>query len=144
MTSGLDRLLAGFGTARWLFGAWHGDWVPWNIAVTDDGVYAWDWEHFGLDAAAGLDVLHWHFQVSFIGRQRPLAESFRRAATSAAAAVAELQSDASVAPAAAMLYALEMTARQYRMYAGGGGWDPRYYPDAIGVLADVQREWLGA
>jgi hypothetical protein len=44
------------------FGAWHGDFTPWNMARLGDDVYLWDWER-AAPAPAGLDLLHFLFQT---------------------------------------------------------------------------------
>jgi hypothetical protein len=52
------------------FGAWHGDFTPWNMArlargrgapEEDCSTYVWDWER-AAEAPAGLDLLHFLFQ----------------------------------------------------------------------------------
>jgi hypothetical protein len=43
------------------FGAWHGDFTPWNMARLGDTTYLWDWER-AAPAPAGLDLLHFLFQ----------------------------------------------------------------------------------
>ncbi|MGH9012176.1 MAG: hypothetical protein ACRDYF_20380, partial [Acidimicrobiia bacterium] len=52
------------------FGAWHGDFTPWNMARLargrgvpgeDSTTFLWDWERASL-APAGLDLLHFLFQ----------------------------------------------------------------------------------
>ncbi|HEV3494968.1 MAG TPA: hypothetical protein VHA34_01315 [Actinomycetes bacterium] len=43
------------------FGAWHGDFTPWNMARLDGQTYVWDWER-AAPAPAGLDLLHFLFQ----------------------------------------------------------------------------------
>jgi hypothetical protein len=43
----------------WTVGAWHGDWVPWNIGLDGATVWAWDWEHSTDEVPYGFDVLHW-------------------------------------------------------------------------------------
>jgi hypothetical protein len=43
------------------FGAWHGDFTPWNMARAGDTTYLWDWERAAA-APAGLDLLHFLFQ----------------------------------------------------------------------------------
>lgn len=44
------------------FGAWHGDWTPWNMASTDDGLLVWDWERFACGVPLGFDALHYWLQ----------------------------------------------------------------------------------
>ena len=43
------------------FGAWHGDFTPWNMARLGEATYLWDWER-AASAPAGLDLLHFLFQ----------------------------------------------------------------------------------
>lgn len=57
-----DRAAAAYGDRQVAFGAWHGDWTPWNMAVHDHGVVVWDWERFQQDVPLGLDAIHFHLQ----------------------------------------------------------------------------------
>ena len=43
------------------FGAWHGDFTPWNMARLGDRTFLWDWER-AAPAPVGLDLLHFLFQ----------------------------------------------------------------------------------
>ena len=54
----LDVIAAHFGDATLWFGAWHGDWVPWNMARHGDEVLLWDWEHYEEGVPVGFDALH--------------------------------------------------------------------------------------
>jgi hypothetical protein len=68
--------MRGRGTAPvWEFGAWHGDWVPWNVAKADGQVYAWDWEHFAECAPIGFDDLHWMISAAIYFEDRSLSEA---------------------------------------------------------------------
>jgi hypothetical protein len=51
------------------FGAWHGDWTPWNMASTRGGLLVWDWERFAPDVPIGFDALHCWLQ-SHVGPVR--------------------------------------------------------------------------
>jgi len=54
------------------FGAWHGDWTPWNMASTRGGLLVWDWERFTLGVPVGFDALHHWLQAQVIpGRADP-------------------------------------------------------------------------
>jgi hypothetical protein len=57
----VDFLEARFGATVLRFGAWHGDFTPWNMARLDRRVFVWDWER-GAAAPVGLDLLHFLFQ----------------------------------------------------------------------------------
>jgi hypothetical protein len=52
------------------FGAWHGDWTPWNMASTRGGLLVWDWERFALGVPLGFDALHHWLQVQVIAKRR--------------------------------------------------------------------------
>lgn len=57
-----DQLVANAGQIELGFGAWHGDWTPWNMATTAGSVLVWDWERFGTGVPLGFDALHFDFQ----------------------------------------------------------------------------------
>ncbi|MGA8112051.1 MAG: hypothetical protein WCA46_00155, partial [Actinocatenispora sp.] len=40
------ELVSHIGEYRLDFGAWHGDWTPWNMAAVTDALLVWDWERF--------------------------------------------------------------------------------------------------
>jgi hypothetical protein len=44
------------------FGAWHGDFTPWNMARLSEGNYLWDWERAAPSVPLGLDLCHFLFQ----------------------------------------------------------------------------------
>jgi hypothetical protein len=61
------------GDAVLCFGAWHGDWTPWNMASTRSGLLVWDWERFAIGVPLGFDALHHWLQAQVIsGRRDPL------------------------------------------------------------------------
>lgn len=66
----VDHVEARSGDAALAFGAWHGDFTPWNMARTPGGIYVWDWER-SAPAPLGLDLLHFLFQTvcRFDGRK---------------------------------------------------------------------------
>jgi hypothetical protein len=56
------------------FGAWHGDWTPWNMASTGQGLLVWDWERFTRDVPVGFDALHYWLQTEVVpARGEPMA-----------------------------------------------------------------------
>ena len=55
----LDELVEQLGDVEVTPGAWHGDWVPWNMAREKDEVLLWDWEHFDLEVLRGWDHVHY-------------------------------------------------------------------------------------
>jgi Phosphotransferase enzyme family len=58
----VDLLTSGHGDTVLPFGAWHGDWSPWNMASTDPDLLVWDWERFAADVPLGFDALHYRLQ----------------------------------------------------------------------------------
>jgi hypothetical protein len=50
------------------YGAWHGDWSPWNMADvaadagTPEKLLVWDWERFSPGVPLGFDALHHELQ----------------------------------------------------------------------------------
>jgi hypothetical protein len=41
------------------FGAWHGDWTPWNMSRRRGRLQLWDWERFETGVPMGLDRCHY-------------------------------------------------------------------------------------
>jgi len=41
------------------FGAWHGDWTPWNMSRRRGRLQLWDWERFETGVPVGLDRCHY-------------------------------------------------------------------------------------
>ncbi|MGH3739634.1 MAG: hypothetical protein ACRDT6_29140, partial [Micromonosporaceae bacterium] len=64
------------------YGAWHGDWTPWNSHPVADAVLLWDWERFATGVPLGYDALH-HRLAELLQRDAPgaLAVLFGEAVT---------------------------------------------------------------
>jgi hypothetical protein len=57
------ELLAGrCGATTLRYGAWHGDWAPWNMANLADALLIWDWERFAQGVPVGFDAIHHELQ----------------------------------------------------------------------------------
>lgn len=70
----LDVLAARAGGTILTYGAWHGDWAPWNMASNDRGLLLWDWERFTTGVPLGFDALHYRLQTELgPGHREPLA-----------------------------------------------------------------------
>jgi hypothetical protein len=130
-----DEIERRHGAEPLVFGRWHGDWVPWNLAWEHGRLHAWDWEHSGPDAPLGFDLLHWQFQVAFVGQRRDAAEAAARCAELAAPDLVRLGLGPAAVRALPRLYLLEMYLRGYGMQAAGAGWNPRFHPRMLQVLA---------
>jgi hypothetical protein len=59
----LDLLTERMDDRKLTFGAWHGDWAPWNMASTGRGLVVWDWERFAFGVPVGFDALHHWLQA---------------------------------------------------------------------------------
>jgi len=74
VAAALDAVAARADGTLLAFGAWHGDWTPWNMASTDRGLLVWDWERFTRDVPVGFDALHYWLQAEVVpGRGEPRA-----------------------------------------------------------------------
>jgi Phosphotransferase enzyme family len=107
----LDTLDATGLTGGLTFGAWHGDWSPWNMASTSRGLLVWDWERFATGAPLGFDALHYWLQ-SEVGPQHrdPLAAATDCLAH-AAGLLAPFGIDAAQARLTAALYLADVATR---------------------------------
>jgi hypothetical protein len=63
LLSALDTLTTRSGGTELTYGAWHGDWAPWNMASTKRGLMVWDWERFTPGVPLGFDALHYRLQA---------------------------------------------------------------------------------
>lgn len=82
----LGTLMAQAGDAELTYGAWHGDWSPWNMASTRSGLLVWDWERFATGVPLGFDALHYWLQ----GEVRPGGREPRQVAAECVGRAAEL------------------------------------------------------
>jgi hypothetical protein len=91
------------------FGAWHGDWARWNMAVTPDSLNLWDWERFESGVPVGFDALHYRFQdlKSQMSRDAAIQTLCRHAPT----LLAPFGVAAELAAAVTTLYLLDLAVR---------------------------------
>jgi hypothetical protein len=129
-----DRIERSQSDRRLVFGRWHGDWTPWNLAWERGRLLAWDWEHSGTDAPLGFDLLHWQFQVAFVQQGRSAAEAAARCAELALPSLLDIGIDPATARVLPCLYFLELYLRAHRMRAAGAGWNARFHPAMLRVL----------
>ncbi len=94
------------------FGAWHGDWVPWNLGWTGEGRLAvWDWEHWASEAPLGFDLLLYFFNRLYARRRAPLLDAFRSACLQSRPARLALGQPAGDQGLVEALFLLEMVIR---------------------------------
>lgn len=136
----LGRVGAGYGETPVRFGAWHGDWVPWNVATEGGRLWVWDWEHYAADVPIGLDLVNWHFLRAFVGGGATVTAAFALARERALDDLKSLQGNEDAARACSVLYLLEITARYETMYAAGSGRPKRFHPDVLSALSSSQGD----
>lgn len=92
------------------FGAWHGDWSAWNMALDGEQVLLWDWERFEDDVPVGFDELHYCFRA-LRQASRSASEPGVALLTKAPDLLGDFGVAGSQSPSIAALYLLEMGTR---------------------------------
>jgi hypothetical protein len=62
LASAAELLVKHAGETSFRYGAWHGDWAPWNMANVADALLVWDWERFATGVPLGFDAVHHELQ----------------------------------------------------------------------------------
>jgi hypothetical protein len=62
LAAAAERLATHAGNTSLRYGAWHGDWAPWNMANLADALLVWDWERFAQHVPVGFDAVHHELQ----------------------------------------------------------------------------------
>ncbi|GAB3245014.1 hypothetical protein [Kineosporia babensis] len=113
------------------FGAWHGDWSPWNMGTVGRQVWVWDWEHYADLAPVGLDLVHYTFQRRFVQGGATVGAALDTARQVVPSQLPEVGVDPALAPALVDLYCLEMLLRACRMKQQGAGQNERFMAGAL-------------
>jgi hypothetical protein len=139
----LDRIADGLGDTELTFGAWHGDWTPWNMSLTPDTLLLWDWERYESDVPLGFDALHFHFQ-KIKSTMRPT-DAIRAVHTAAPELLEPFGVPAASASRITVMYAATLASRYARDFAtmGAQTWKFRGSP-MLGPLTRFVAEWTGA
>ncbi|NVI90339.1 hypothetical protein HUX53_24380 [Actinomadura sp. BRA 177] len=90
------------------FGAWHGDWTPWNMAWHRGVLRLWDWERFARGVPDGFDLLHYRLQEAMRTASGP---PYAAWPDGAAATLEPLGLTGAAADATVRLYLLELCRR---------------------------------
>jgi hypothetical protein len=121
------------------FGHWHGDWVPWNMAVHGGGLMMWDWENSAPGVPVGFDLAHQAFQTALSTRGLPAAlcaeavdEALRRHGPELGLDTARQQRFVADG------YLIELWLRTFELSQGGAGWNPKLHPALLDVLTKRQ------
>src|SRR5215470_13516868 len=107
----LDALAATGGCAGLTFGAWHGDWSPWNMASTTGGLLVWDWERFAVGVPIGFDALHYWLQSEVVPQHRDPLAAAADVLEHAAPLLAPFGADVAHARLTAALYLADVATR---------------------------------
>jgi len=62
LSAAAELLVRHAGATTFRYGAWHGDWAPWNMANLTDALLVWDWERFAQGVPVGFDAVHHELQ----------------------------------------------------------------------------------
>ncbi len=92
------------------FGAWHGDWAPWNMATLAGSLLVWDWERFTLGVPLGFDALHYELQRR-IQTDPDAAAAVERTVTRAPRLLAPFEVPRAATELTALLYLIDLAAR---------------------------------
>jgi hypothetical protein len=107
----LDALAARAGRTALTYGAWHGDWAPWNMASTKHGLLVWDWERFTPGVPLGFDALHYRLQADLGPGHRDPVAAVAATSHSAAQLLAPFGVTDEQAPLTGVLYLAELATR---------------------------------
>lgn len=125
---------AGPTTLQW--GAWHGDWTPWNMLADGPRVLLWDWERFERDAPAGMDLFHFVLNVAAPGTALDPATVLQALDRATGYAAGGRHRPAGPDDVVARLYLVAILTRYLRLAEVSGG--ERIAPRAAQVLLALE------
>ncbi len=111
LRTALRTLEADAGDAVLDYGHWHGDWTPWNMASTHQGLLLWDWERFTGGVPAGFDALHHRLQTQVVPKRREPLAAAQECIETAPAQLAPFGVGADEARLTALLYLADLATR---------------------------------
>ncbi|WP_051815558.1 hypothetical protein, partial [Glycomyces tenuis] len=106
-TTLLDR----FARVELTFGAWHGDWSPWNTRESAELIYLWDLERFEIGVPYGFDAVHYRLQEDIVTHQVDPTTAVLLLAANASAVLAPMGVAPSEAEPTTLLYLVDLAAR---------------------------------
>lgn len=98
------------GETELAFGAWHGDFTPWNMEWHRGQLLLWDWERFERNAPLGFDSVHFWLKVG-LRRGLPFSRALRIAGDKAGHWLSEVAAPVPSEPLLMCLYLLEIMVR---------------------------------
>ena len=91
------------------FGAWHGDWAPWNMASKNGQVLVWDWEGFEEGVPLGFDAVHHEVQREVVDGAGVPAQAFAGVVSDTPRLLAPFGVDAETGRLIVLLYVMSLT-----------------------------------
>lgn len=107
----VDELSTRAGGVTLSYGAWHGDWTPWNMASTTGGLLVWDWERYTPGVPLGFDALHYRLQTEVGPGHRDPVAAAAACVQNAPALLAPFGISATPAQATVLLYLADLATR---------------------------------
>jgi len=106
-----ETLLDRFSGTELTFGAWHGDWSPWNTRETEKLVYLWDLERFETGVPYGFDAAHYRLQDHIVTRGADPTTAVLGLVAEAPSVLAPMGVAPAEAEPTALLYLVDLAAR---------------------------------
>jgi hypothetical protein len=106
-----ETLLDRYAATEMSFGAWHGDWAPWNMRETADVIYLWDLERFETGVPVGFDAVHYRLQDDIVTRGTDPTTAVLGLVADAPTVLAPMGVAPAEAEATALLYLVDLAAR---------------------------------
>ncbi|MEU6859071.1 hypothetical protein AB0B28_09410 [Glycomyces sp. NPDC046736] len=106
-----ETLLDRYAATELTFGAWHGDWAPWNTRETAEVIYLWDLERFETGVPYGFDAAHYRLQDDIVTRGTDPTTAVLGLVAGAPATLAPMGVAPSEAEPTALLYLVDLAAR---------------------------------
>ncbi|GAA3336899.1 hypothetical protein GCM10020358_11220 [Amorphoplanes nipponensis] len=110
LTSAAELLATHAGQHTLRYGAWHGDWAPWNMANLADTLLVWDWERFTVGVPVGFDAIHHELQRR-IQATGDAADAVEATVRRAAELLAPFEVAGEARELTALLYLVDLAAR---------------------------------
>ena len=110
LTAAAELLISRAGETTLRYGAWHGDWAPWNMANLADALLVWDWERFAQGVPVGFDAGHHELQKRIPARDDATA-AVEHTVRQAAELLAPFGVAAESRELTALLYLVDLAAR---------------------------------
>ena len=110
LAAAAELLVRRAGATTFRYGAWHGDWAPWNMANIADTLLVWDWERFTGGVPLGFDAVHHELQkrIQSTGDARAAVEATVRRAPGL---LAPFDVPEAAREATALLYLVDLAVR---------------------------------